>query len=88
MVRSSLQHRLTRQSDRSDNPYEIAPQKLRRRLDQQIGNSGDIGFGFDFGAEDSGKLAAKICIGAGMAHDSGTDNSSKVPSSFLPSGFV
>ena len=45
-----------------------------RRLTQQIGDSGEIGFGFDPGAKNSGKLTAKILIGAGMADDDGTDD--------------
>ena len=50
----------------------------RRQISQQTGNRGEIGLGFDSGAEDSGKLAAKILIGAGMADDDGTDNHSAV----------
>jgi hypothetical protein len=46
----------------------------RRWFNQQIGDSGEIGFGFDPSAENNGKLAAKIIMGAGMADDDSADN--------------
>ena len=53
-----------------------------RWINQETSNSSEISFGFDFGAKDSGKLAAKILIGAGMANDNGTDDS-RLPLFFL-----
>lgn len=42
---------------------------------QQIGNQGEIGFGFDFGAKGNGELVPKILIGAGVADGGRTDDS-------------
>jgi hypothetical protein len=54
--------------------YSIRSFLWRRRISQQTGNSGEIGLSFDFGAENVGKLATKIIIGASMANDNGTDD--------------
>jgi hypothetical protein len=45
-----------------------------RRISEETGDSGEISFGFDFGAEDSGKLAPIILIGARPADDGDTDD--------------
>ena len=53
---------------------ELCDPLWRRRISQQIGNSGEIGLGFDPGAENGGKLAPIILIGARTADDNGTDD--------------
>jgi hypothetical protein len=45
-----------------------------RWINQETGDSSEISFGFDFGAENGGKLTVKIHIGAGTADDDGTNN--------------
>jgi hypothetical protein len=45
-----------------------------RWINEETGDSSEISFGFDFGAENAGKLAAKIYVSAGTADDDGTDN--------------